>query len=148
MPTADDAFVVLASADVYDSFKDHLRDLGDPRCESVRVDFARPSDDLSELFGRADCIISRVDLTEDQYRRAPRLKLFQLPIAGYEQIDLARAARHGVVVANNGGSNAVSVAEHVFLLALTLFRHQRFHHQTVVDGSWVNPEARERGALR
>lgn len=138
MPARDDAFVVLTSADVYDSFKNQLRELGDPRCEWLRVDFTSPPDNLSELLARADCVISRVDLTDDQYRRAPRLKLFQLPIAGYEQIDLARAARHGVIVANNGGSNAVSVAEHVFLLALTLFRHQRFHHATVVDGSWVN----------
>ena len=138
MPARDDAFTVLTSAEVYDVFRDQLRELGDPKCEWVRVDFIRPPDDLPELLERAQCVISRFDLTDDQYRRARRLKLFQLPIAGYEQVDLARAARHGVVVANNGGSNAVSVAEHVFLLTLTLFRQQQFHHRTVVDGSWIN----------
>jgi len=137
MPARNGEFTILTSADIYDKFASRLVALGEPRFRWVRVDFARRPENFAELLKRADCVISRIDLTEDDYRQAPRLKLFQLPIAGYEQVDLARAARHGVIVTNNGGSNAISVAEHVFLLTLALLRHMFFHHRTVADGSWV-----------
>jgi phosphoglycerate dehydrogenase-like enzyme len=87
----------------------------------------------------ADCYISKTrDLSDKEYLAAKKLKLIQIPIAGYDGIDLSRAAKYGIPVANNGGANAVSVAEHVFLLALALYRHLLIHHCSVMDGSWIN----------
>jgi phosphoglycerate dehydrogenase-like enzyme len=64
--------------------------------------------------------------------------LYQVPTAGYDHVDLNRAVCYGVLVGNNGGANAISVAEHVFMLMLAIYRHLLFHHETVCDATWVN----------
>ncbi len=135
---SDRTFRILITHDLYDSFYAQLQEKGAPGFEWVRVDFDNKPADFRELLGQADVLVSRYDLSDEEFALARRLKLFQLPIAGYDQIDLARLARLGIPVANNAGANAVSVAEHFFLMVLGLYRHV-FHHQaTVLDGSWVN----------
>ena len=46
----------------------------------------------------------------------PKLKCFQMTSAGYNALDVPGLASTGIVVANNGGANAVSVAEHTLTL--------------------------------
>lgn len=138
MQTSDEPFCVLVTADVYDKFADRLTGPQGMPMEWVRVNFSPRPPGFLDLLARAHCVVTRTDLTEEEYRHAPRLRLLQLPITGYDGVDLARAKRFGVVVANTGGANAVSVAEHVMLLALALYRHAIFHDRTVRDGSWIN----------
>src|SRR6478609_7497448 len=54
---------------------------------------------------------------------ANRLKLIQLMSAGYESINLegARAAR--LPVSDNGGANAIAVAEHAIMMMLSALKH-------------------------
>jgi phosphoglycerate dehydrogenase-like enzyme len=131
-------FRILITHDLYDSFRQELHRKGEPAFEWIRVDFDAKPANFQALLAEADVLVSRVDLTDAEFAVARRLKLFQLPIAGYDQIDLGRIARLGIPLANNAGANAVSVAEHFFLVVLALYRHV-FHHQaTVLDGSWVN----------
>jgi len=134
----DDRFRILITNDLYDSFRRELQEKGESDFEWIRVDFDDKPENFRELLAQADCMVSRYDLSDEEFAIAKRLKLFQLPIAGYNQIDLNRLARLGIPIANNAGANAVSVAEHFFLMVLGLYRHV-FHHQaTVLDGSWVN----------
>ena len=51
---------------------------------------------------------------------APKLKLVQLLSAGYDGVDIEAARRARVPVCNNGGANAISVAEHAIMLMLTV----------------------------
>lgn len=51
-----------------------------------------------------------------------RLKLVQLLSAGYDTLDLQAMREHEVVVCNNGGANAISVAEHTIMLMLAVLR--------------------------
>lgn len=133
-----DSFKILITNDLYDSFYHQLKEKGEPVFDWIRVDFDNKPENFLELLAQADCLVSRYDLSDEEFTIAKRLKLFQLPIAGYNQINLKRLARLGIAVANNAGANAVSVAEHFFLMVLGLYRHV-FHHQaTVLDGSWVN----------
>ncbi len=72
----------------------------------------------AELLSTADFLMgswvtTAVTLTDADYAAAPRLKLVQLMSAGYEHVDLALAARHGVPVATFGDAMASVVAEHV-----------------------------------
>ena len=46
------------------------------------------------------------------FRSAPKLKLVQLLSAGYDRVDIEAARKAKVPVANNGGANAIAVAEH------------------------------------
>jgi phosphoglycerate dehydrogenase-like enzyme len=70
------------------------------------------------------------------YRAAPRLKLVQVLSAGYDAVDLDAARRAGVPVANNGGANAVAVAEHALLLMLAVSRRLIWQHASVAGGRW------------
>lgn len=55
-------------------------------------------------------------------QRLPRLKLIQMTSAGFNALDIESLAKEGVYVANNGGANAISVAEHTMMLILGLQR--------------------------
>src|SRR5438132_2190246 len=70
------------------------------------------------------------------YRAAPRLKLVQLLSAGYDAVDLEAARRAKVPVSNNGGANAISVAEHAIMLMLTVARKVVWQHGSVSGGRW------------
>ena len=52
------------------------------------------------------------------YKAAPKLKLYQLLSAGYDDVDIEAARRARVPVCNNGGANAISVSEHAMMLML------------------------------
>ena len=70
------------------------------------------------------------------YRTASRLKLVQLLSAGYDRVDIEAARRAKVPVCNNGGANAVAVAEHAMLLMLAVCRRLPWQHENVVSGRW------------
>jgi phosphoglycerate dehydrogenase-like enzyme len=70
------------------------------------------------------------------FRGASRLRLVQLLSAGYDEVDVEAARKAGVPVANNGGANAVAVAEHAILLILAVLKRLVRLHNDVVAGSW------------
>ena len=55
-------------------------------------------------------------------RLCPRLKLVQATSAGVDQIDVEALGEMGVQVANNGGGNAIAVAEHTIGLMISVLR--------------------------
>jgi phosphoglycerate dehydrogenase-like enzyme len=79
---------------------------------------------------------ARIPLGPDFYHAAPRLKLVQLISAGYDRVDIEAARKAGVPVANNGGANAISVAEHTLLLMLGVLKKLAWQHNNVVAGKW------------
>ncbi len=83
---------------------------------------------------------SAVTLTDADYAAAPRLKLVQLMSAGYEHVDLALAARHGVPVATFGDAMASVVAEHTLLHILAVYRKLRTLDAAVRSGAWRTNE--------
>src|SRR5262249_37585175 len=70
------------------------------------------------------------------YRAAPSLRLHQLLSAGYDDVDLEAARRAKVPVSNNGGANAISVAEHAMMLMLMVSRRVISQHANVSSGRW------------
>jgi len=70
------------------------------------------------------------------FRAAPRLRLVQLLSAGYDRVDIEAARKAGVPVANNGGANAVAVAEHTIMLMLAVLKRLVRFHNDVVAGRW------------
>ena len=102
------------------------------------VDFAIPGKKLDLQLRKADAFIGQVNLTDSQFKNARKLRIIQTLSAGYDKIDLAKAKHHKVIIANNNGANAISVAEHSLMLILALYRKLIFHHRTVISGSWEN----------
>ena len=110
----------------------------------IPVDFRVQDSRIENHLPEALAIIGRVDPSEAQYQSAKELALIQTLSAGFEEVDLERAQRYSVQVANNNGANAVSVAEHVLLQILSLFRQLLFHHQSVSQGPWENRKMKNR----
>jgi glyoxylate reductase/D-3-phosphoglycerate dehydrogenase len=70
------------------------------------------------------------------FRATPKLKLVQLLSAGYDRVDIEAARKAGVPVANNGGANAIAVAEHAIMLMLAVLKRLVRFHNDVVAGRW------------
>jgi phosphoglycerate dehydrogenase-like enzyme len=70
------------------------------------------------------------------FRSAPKLKLVQLLSAGYDRVDIEAARKAGVPVSNNGGANAIAVAEHTIMLILAVLKRVVRFHNDVVAGKW------------
>jgi D-3-phosphoglycerate dehydrogenase len=68
---------------------------------------------------------------------ARHVKLMQLWSSGYDKFNAAAAAARNIPVANNGGANAVSVAEHTILLMLAVAKVLPDSHRRTVTGQWA-----------
>ena len=80
--------------------------------------------------------LGEVKMDDAFYRAARKLKLVQLLSAGYDRVDIEAARRAGVPVCNNGGANAVAVAEHALMLMLAVSRRLVWQHSMVASGRW------------
>jgi phosphoglycerate dehydrogenase-like enzyme len=94
--------------------------------------------ELKAAVGEAQYLLCypHLKMADDFYRSAPRLRLVQLLSAGYDSVDLDAARRAKVPIANNGGANAIAVAEHALMLMLTVSRKVVWQHGSVSAGRW------------
>ena len=70
------------------------------------------------------------------HNTATNLKLVQLLSAGYDTVDIEASRNAGRPICNNGGANAISVAEHAMMLMLTVSRRVIWQHDNVSGGRW------------
>lgn len=79
---------------------------------------------LLEAVADADALIVRSDkIGNDVFDAAPKLKIVVRAGAGYDNIDLAAATAHNVVVENTPGQNSNAVAELVFGMTVMMVRN-------------------------
>lgn len=100
---------------------------------------ARPnSPEWSKALADAEYLVGLGEAKMDDafYRAAPKLKLIQLLSAGYDRVDIEAARRAGIPVCNNGGANAIAVAEHTLMLMLAVSRRLFWQHSNVAAGRW------------
>jgi phosphoglycerate dehydrogenase-like enzyme len=121
---------------------DIARSLTPPGFELVTADFGTPefyaaATDAEYFLGLAR------SMGGEFFRSAPKLKLVQLLSAGYDRVDVEAARKAGVPVANNGGANAIAVAEHTVLLMLAVLKQLVRFHLDVVAGRWRPPASSE-----
>ena len=111
------------------------RELAPRRLDVV---LARDPADFEKAIGPAEFLVCypSVKITDALFRKAAQLKLVQLLSAGYDDVDLAAARRASVPVANNGGANAISVAEHTLMLMMAVSRRLIWQHANVSGGRW------------
>ena len=79
-------------------------------------------------------------VSDDVLRKAKKTKLVQLCSAGFDGIDLGLAGEMGIPVANNGGANAIPVAEFALTLMLSTIRHLIVSVTDTQAGDWMRPE--------
>ena len=118
------------------------RALTPPGFELVAADFGTPEFYAAAAETEYFLGLARTMGTEF-FRSAPKLKLVQLLSAGYDRVDIEAARKAGVPVSNNGGANAIAVAEHTVLLMLAVLKQLVRFHLDVVAGKWRPPASSE-----
>src|SRR5579875_3167956 len=114
--------------------------------KGLDVDVVTVNDPASPLLKKelqeADVVIGdytfKMVIDADLVRQMKKVKLIQQPSTGYDHIDIKACAERGIPVANIGGANSLSVAEHT--IALALIKKIPYAHQQVVSGKWVQSE--------
>jgi phosphoglycerate dehydrogenase-like enzyme len=69
--------------------------------------------------------------------KCPKLRLIQTVSAGTNMLDIAALSELGIKVANNGGGNAVAVAEHTITLMVSVYRKMHLQFQAVKNRQWA-----------
>lgn len=81
--------------------------------------------------------------------KMPRLRFYQQPAVGFDNIDLAACSARGVLVANLAGVNAAAVAEHTIMLALASLKRLIPANAATHAGKWIQHELMlERGVFQ
>ncbi len=108
----------------------------------------REGEELTEQLREAEVLITTpfwpVYASREVLQAAPDLKLILTAGVGSDHVDLKAAAERGITVAEQTGSNVVSVAEHAVMQLLALVRNYLPAHQQVVDGRWDIGEIAQR----
>lgn len=81
-------------------------------------------DELIDRLGSVDYLMGfvRREPSPRVYAQMGALRLVQLLSAGYEKLDIASLRKYRVLVAGNGGANAIAVAEHTVMLMLAVLK--------------------------
>jgi len=87
----------------------------------VRAADPRP-ETVMPILSHADAIVLRTGLSLDArlFAAAPRLGTVSRTGAGYDNVDVAAATAHGVIVTSSVGANTSTVVEHTLTLLLAL----------------------------
>ena len=78
-----------------------------------------------------------IDVTGEDMRRYPNLKIVSELATGYDAIDIDAARELGVAVTNVAGYCTEEVADHTLALALTLVRRLDSLRAQALEGRWV-----------
>ncbi|HEU4366574.1 MAG TPA: hydroxyacid dehydrogenase [Candidatus Krumholzibacteria bacterium] len=97
-----------------------------------------PPDELLRLIPDFEAIIVRspTRVTAAVIEAGKRLRFIGRAGVGVDNIDVAVATKHGIVVINSPRSNTVSTAEHTMALMLAVAREIPRAHTTVTAGGW------------
>ena len=102
------------------------------------VDSNLSLDEQAELLQDAQvAIVGGAPVTVEVASRAPNLKLVQTVSAGTDTLDKTALGEMGIRVSNNGGGNAVAVAEHTIALLVNTIRKMQLQFNAVKAGEWA-----------
>lgn len=101
------------------------------------------ADNISKAMVDADAVTIRTaQLTKEQLALAPNLKIVSRYGVGTDNIDVAYCSSKGIPVAVTVGGNDKSVAEHAFMLMISLAKDMKAGEQAVVDKNWKYRDSR------
>jgi phosphoglycerate dehydrogenase-like enzyme len=99
------------------------------------------SDEISNGAAKADfALVFGHGISDDALRAGKKLKLVQLCSAGFDGVNTMLAGELGIPVANNGGANAIPVAEFALTLMLSTLRHSVMADNDTRAGRWMRDE--------
>jgi phosphoglycerate dehydrogenase-like enzyme len=116
--------------------------------KGMEIDVVTVNDPESPLLKKelqeADVVIGdytfKMKIDAELVKQMKKVRLIQQPSTGYDHIDIKACAKRGIPVANIGGANSLSVAEHTIALALALIKKIPYAHQQIISGKWAQAE--------
>ena len=145
------AATVLVTPRSFAEADDEARERLEREVGSVRYnDLGRPltAAELRERVGDVDGLLAGLDeIDASVFDAAPRLRVVARYGVGLDRVDVAAAARRGVVVTTTPGANAAAVAELTIALMLALCRRLPELDRRVRDGEWPALAGRQLGAM-
>lgn len=108
--------------------------------EVAWIDSERPLDDQVRDMQDAIVLIiaARGRPTLELARKCPKLRLIQTVSAGTDYLDKSSLGELGIRVSNNGGGNAVAVAEHTIGLLVSTIRKLQLQFNAASAGEWAS----------
>jgi glycerate dehydrogenase len=98
-----------------------------------------PVDDIPQRAGDAEIVLTnKTVLNRETIRKLTHLQYIGVLATGYNVVNVAAAAKRGIVVTNVPAYSTNSVAEHVFAFLLEETRRISFHAHTVRKGRWCD----------
>lgn len=99
----------------------------------------------------ADAVIGdftfEIPIDRDMVMHMKKVKIIQQPSTGFDHIDIKAAKEAGIPVANIGGANTLSVAEHTITISLILLKRMFQAHMKTQRGLWAQQEFFNLGVL-
>lgn len=136
MANAQSIVFLYKAAAVPDLILERMREGTPDGFELTLCEQAMPAEQRRAAVAGADYLVVYSVSFED-LDVAKKVRLLQLLSAGYDKIDVQGLAKAGIPVADNGGANAPTVAEHALLLMLAVLRKLPMHHDALQRGEWI-----------
>ena len=105
--------------------------------EVTAYDLTLPEQVAARIGDAEAVLINKVQITAEVMEACPNLRYVGLFATGYNNVDTAYAAEHGVTVCNVPGYSTEAVAQHTFALLLALTNRVGDYNGTVERGDWV-----------
>jgi len=122
------------NADLLESFAGNAPEGAEIKWVDSTQSVERQAEDLRDV---AAVIVAPSQYSVELARLTPSVRLVQTTSAGTDMIDKQTLGELGIRVANNGGGNAISVAEHTITLLVSVFRKMQLQFNTVQAGEWM-----------
>ena len=101
-------------------------------------DITEAADTADRLQDAHIVISNKVNINAEHIASNPQLKLIAIAATGYNNVDLVAAKAAGIIVCNIRAYGNESVAEHAFMLMITLMRNLPAYQRDVAAGLWQN----------
>ena len=137
--------ILLTTTSFQDTPGSHHDLLASTGFEIVRERGPLPEERMLELAGEFDAFLCGDDaITRAVLEKSlPRLKVISKYGIGLDKIDLPAATEHQIPVLFTPGVNHTTVAEHTFLLLLSIEKHLLFHCDATRAGEWKRKTGHE-----
>ena len=93
---------------------------------------------LARIRGADIIITNKVVISAEHIATNPQLKLIALAATGVNNVDVEAAKQNGTAVCNIRAYGNESVAEHAFMMMITLMRNLPAYQRDVAAGLWEN----------
>ncbi len=104
--------------------------------ELTLVDNCAPEATAEKLQGQTIAITNKVKITREMMLANPQLKLIAVAATGFNIVDTQAATELGITVCNVAGYSQTAVAEHAFMMMISLMHRLPLYEARIRDGQW------------